>query len=818
MKSEQKPEIVLEIERRFDRPVKYQLPDNCRDAINWVMAIDKDAGKCLFDDLGHLIGLNLAQTNINNARWESMLELIASQIPNLQALNLNENALTRLSLPDGMTALKVLDISENQLTEFALPAGMDHLREIRLNDNPLVSPPPDVVRQGMTEVLKWLKAAGKKPVLEAKVMFIGDSNFGKTHLIEMLKNRELKRQNITTTHGIERCRIKDASSEAGPVRLNVWDLGGQDFMRSTHQFFFTERTLYVLVTIARRERKELNHWLQLVHEIGGDAPVLIVINKTDLDDHDIDREALQRDYPNIVGFVRTAVYDSEKYGIKALETIDKLEQEIHRVVTDKSLMPSVFVEQRQEWFTVKNDLEKMEEKKIDYISYDEFRKLPHISTLPEEEQKSNLKQLASLGTVVSFVDDHRLLDTHVINPKWIMDGVYCLINDAEVKDARKGKFSYADLSRLLDHKKYPSDKYRFLVDLMVKFRLCYPVKHTQNTYLLPDLFSDIEPEGVWSANPDNMKFRLNYGNYPPDLFVTQFIVERYEDIVDEKRWRSGVVISGGSCQAIVRRSFKNEIIEIEVLGPSNLKRTYLHGILEVFRELHRPFSDKIAAREIPYKTVWLNYDHLLKYEEKHQPYYHPELEEEIPVSEILDGYSRPFLGIDKEQTAAFLENISKGVQEIRKGVKSIKGDTSKILKTQEEQQEYLETLLVFAQKNEKVVNDVFQNIDKENNDNQLLEKIDTLLGQQLEAYFSQIPSTEEIAKKWKEANAKTPSVADVKFKIKFKIPFIFGDIEWAGSELEVAVNPKTAFQKWRDAFREYAKGGKALTELLSDTR
>ncbi|MGX9727284.1 MAG: ADP-ribosylation factor-like protein [Candidatus Electronema sp. VV] len=80
----------------------------------------------------------------------------------------------------------------------------------------------------------------------------------------------------------------------GKIRLNVWDLGGQQFMRSTHQLFFTERTLYVLVTTARRERRELNHWLKLVHELAADAPVLVVINKIDLDDHDIDREPLRR--------------------------------------------------------------------------------------------------------------------------------------------------------------------------------------------------------------------------------------------------------------------------------------------------------------------------------------------------------------------------------------------------------------------------------------------------------------------------------------------------------------------------------------------
>ncbi|MBK8428663.1 MAG: hypothetical protein IPL27_23135 [Lewinellaceae bacterium] len=216
--------------------------------------------------------------------------------------------------------------------------------------------------------------------------------------------------------------------------------------------------------------------------------------------------------------------------------------------------------------------------------------------------------------------------------------MYTIINDAEVKDVRRGEFSFTDLKRLLPIERYPSDKYAFLVELMMKFKLCYPVRGRKDTFLLPDLFSDIEPADVWPKTNKGLKFRFNYGSFPPDLFMAQFAVERYADIVDEKRWRSGVVVSGGRCTAIVRRSFSNEMIEIEVIGPEKQRRGYLHELLGVFRELHRPFENLKVIREIPFEEVWLNYDHLLIYEEQKQPYFHPELDKEIPVSEVLDGY------------------------------------------------------------------------------------------------------------------------------------------------------------------------------------
>lgn len=36
------------------------------------------------------------------------------------------------------------------------------------------------------------------------------------------------------------------------VRLHVWDFGGQEIMHATHQFFLTERSLYLLVLSGRQ--------------------------------------------------------------------------------------------------------------------------------------------------------------------------------------------------------------------------------------------------------------------------------------------------------------------------------------------------------------------------------------------------------------------------------------------------------------------------------------------------------------------------------------------------------------------------------------
>ena len=603
--------------------------------------------------------INLEKLFLENNQLTDLPESI-SELSNLQELDLSNNQLSGLPFSiEKLTNLIKLDLEKNQLTELPEIIGnLSNLQTLVLESNQLTRLPESItsldsltsiylhnnqfqvglevyglpIKELLNEILKWQKAQEQnklKPIHEAKVIFIGQSDYGKSHLIELLRNGKIKRD-IPTTHGIERNKLM-VKCKNESICLNLWDLGGQGFMRNTHQFFFSERTLYVLVTLARRERNELNHWLKLVNQLGNNAPVLIVINKIDLDSHDLDRMSLQRDYPNIIGFVRTSIKDNE--------SIEKLLEQIKGIVSDKEKMPSVFEQRRPEWFTVKKGLENLEVEGKDYISYEEYERLEHVKDLPPDERKSNLKLLSILGTVVSYVDDPRLIDTNVINPQWIMDGVYAIINDPIVKDQNKGQFHIDDLSRILNEKRFPKNKHNFLLELLQKFNLCYPTKNDRNFYFIPDLFEDVEPEVNWNAE-NTMHFRYNYDDFPPNTFMTKFIVDVHEGIIDKNRWRSGVYISNDSCKAKVYQGFRRNIINIEILGDLYESRKYLYSIREVFRTLHKPFSNMKMEEEIYYKDQWIGYQKLEKFESKNKPFYHEKLDEDIPVTEILNGYRK----------------------------------------------------------------------------------------------------------------------------------------------------------------------------------
>lgn len=572
------------------------------------------------------------------------------KLKKLISLVLRDNKLTKV--PDSMGNLAnlfSLRIQNNQLTKVPESIGkLTKLTKLELSGNQfqvgaeIYDLPP---KEQIQEILKWQRAqqAGKlQPINEAKVIFIGESNYGKTHLIELLREGEIKRT-INTTHGIERSQIVIPYKDKD-IRLNIWDLGGQEFMRSTHQFFFSERTLYILVTLARRERNELNHWLKLANQLGNKAPVLVVINKIDLDPHDLDRNSLMRDYPNIIDFVRTCIYDCND--CNAADSLELLKSKIKAIVSDKDLMPGVFEQRPPEWFTVKDQLEKLEVNGTDFITFKEYENLEFIKDLPEEDRKRNLKLLSMIGAVISYVDDPRLIDTNVINPQWIMDGVYAIINDPTVKDKAKGKLHINDLERILPKEKFPKSRHAYLLELMKKFNLCYAAKDQRDIYFIPDLFEDIEPDFEWDGGK-SMHFRYNYDDFSPDTFMTRFIVEMSQDIQDDKRWRSGVLISNGSCRAKVYQTFSKNYIHIEVMGNKGEGRSYLYAIRETFRKLHKPFPQMQIKQEVLYKDHWLDYLQLINREAKNKPWYHDELDEDLPVKDILNGYSTP---IDREGT------------------------------------------------------------------------------------------------------------------------------------------------------------------------
>ncbi len=342
------------------------------------------------------------------------------------------------------------------------------------------------------------------------MILVGRGGVGKTSLVQRLVcNKFDPHEKKTDGIAITPWQIKVGDDQ---VRLNIWDFGGQEIMHATHQFFMTKRSLYLLVIDARAGKHESNieYWLRLIESFGGDSPVLVVINKIKEHQLDLNRRGLQQKFPNIRDFIDT---DCEaNIGIEKLLRI--IQHETDRLPNLRDPFPA-------SWFTIKDALAALKE---NFITYEQYQNLcTHDGITETQSQDTLVGFLHDLGIVVNFRDDQRLTDTHVLNPHWVTNGIYKVLN-ADTLARKSGEVNPQDLTSLLDAKEYPRHIHRFLFDLMEKFELCYEFYDGHGQYLIPELLSEEEPAGLEKfAAIDALRFAYHY-NVLPEGLLPRFIV------------------------------------------------------------------------------------------------------------------------------------------------------------------------------------------------------------------------------------------------------------------------------------------------------
>ena len=539
--------------------------------------------------------------------WGNQLKSLPpgiSQLTNLRGLDLRHNQL-RL-LPQWILELS-LDLNPRELQDVALiPGG------IALRGNPLERPPMEIVAQGREAVRRYFASLkeGKRVLNEVKVLLVGDGGAGKTSLVKRLLTDEFDPEE-SQTHGVN---IDDWSvtSAGAKICAHIWDFGGQVIMHSTHQFFLSRRSLYVLVLDGRKE-EDAEYWLKHIESFGGDSPILVVLNKMDENPgFDVNRRFLQSKYKGIQDFFRVSCKTSK--GIAGLRKA--IIESLPEVGITSTTWP-------EKWVQVKRRLEKMERS---FISYDKYVAMCEEERIPDEaDQDTLVKFLHDLGVVVHF-PDFRLRHMHVLDPRWLTTAVYRIIN-SEALAEDKGLLKLSSLIDILssndDGFSYPAEQHRYIVDIMEKFELCLRIG--DDRILVPDLLEVQEPEIDFDYD-SSLRFRIDY-DFLPKSIIPRFIVKKHAEIKGELRWRTGVVLKSEAfaATAVVTADETAKRIYIAVAGPQT--KDYLTVLRSVFLETNRAFQKLRYTERIPLPDdpeVAVSYDHLLRLEKEGQENYYPE--------------------------------------------------------------------------------------------------------------------------------------------------------------------------------------------------
>ncbi len=228
------------------------------------------------DAIGNLA--NLTQLDLSSNQITQIPDAI-SNLANLTQLYLSSNQITQIPDAIGNLAnLTQLYLSSNQITQ--IPDAISNLAKLKyldLRGNPisiprdLLAPPARDPRPSARPILDYYfriqDPKESTQIYEAKILIVGEGGSGKTSLANKLidADYELKPEaEDISTQGIDILQWEFTGRNQQAYKVNIWDFGGQEIYHQTHQFFLTERSLYLLVADSRKEDTDHYFWLQLI--------------------------------------------------------------------------------------------------------------------------------------------------------------------------------------------------------------------------------------------------------------------------------------------------------------------------------------------------------------------------------------------------------------------------------------------------------------------------------------------------------------------------------------------------------------------------
>ena len=393
-------------------------------------------------------------------------------------------------------------------------------------------PTIDIINTGKhatTSYLQSLHEQGAEKINEAKLIIVGEPGAGKTSLMETLIDPKFKLTKKTkTTLGVqvrENWQFPHPDKPETNFTTNIWDFGGQQIQYMTHQFFLTPGAAYILVSANdRKEPTNFPYWFKIIHLLGEEqgrySPVLVVLNEKNdkfINKFNFDRKFYEERYPELQ--ISVCEVDLSKRDSQYAAMREKTQSILTR-------LPHVTDDRPARWKDIRSSLRERA-KTADHISFGEYADICREHTVDDEDSQLLFSRyLHRLGSLLHFTDDPSLFNFIILNPQWAVDAVYSVLNDNQIaKD--DGYFSRAQVE-VIWKGKYNYDERCKLLSLMQKenFEICYPLGHTKDWYIAPQLLNAEQPEFTWD-DKHNLRFRFQY-KFMPEGIITRLIVRLNE--------------------------------------------------------------------------------------------------------------------------------------------------------------------------------------------------------------------------------------------------------------------------------------------------
>jgi internalin A len=520
--------------------------------------------------LKNLRVLNLGNYSSDLPEWIQRIELEGEsqnqlsslpesidQLQNLVELNLTGNQL--ISLPEAITRLP-------------------NLESLDVEGNPLVSPPIEIASNGieaLREYFRQLDQEGVDYLYEAKLLILGEGGAGKTTFANKILDSEYTLKDEISTKGVDVLKWSFPIEGGRQFRVNIWDFGGQEIYHATHQFFLTKRSLYALVADTRKEDTDFYYWLNAAELLSENSPLLIIKNEKQDRHRELNERSLKGQFDSLKEVLAT--------NLETNRGLTEAKEEIKHYIRK---LPHIGTRLPKTWVRVREQLEKDPH---NTISLEEYLEICAANGFGETKDSLQLSgYLHDIGVFLHFQEEPMLRKTIILKPKWGTDAVYKVFDNKTVIQ-NLGRFTRADLERIWSAPEYASMQDE-LLQLMMKFKLCYEIPNERGTYIAPQLLTENQPVYKWKEE-ENLLLRYSY-QFMPKGILLQFIVVMNRAIATVNGrsllWRSGVVLAKAGTAAEIIEHYGKREIHVRVTG--HQARDVLTIIRHELEQIHSSYK------------------------------------------------------------------------------------------------------------------------------------------------------------------------------------------------------------------------------------
>ena len=482
---------------------------------------------------------------------------------------------------------------------------------------------------------------------ESRIIILGEKGAGKTCIARRLVSPVAPMtEPEESTAGVDTTtwHLFDDKS-----KVRIWDFAGHTVTHAVHQFFLSERCLYILVYDGRSEqRNRMDYWLDHMKNYGGSSEAIILVNQHDKHQIDIPINSLREKY---------AIHSIHYFSIKD----DANELEAFRTTVIKAITENPCWNRQEipgDYYQVKSDLEalfEVEDEGKEHIELAEFEAIASKHGIASSQQL--LKDLNAFG-ISLWYEELVDYDTLVLNPEWISHGVYQIIN--WVANQKQYSLVLKDFTQVFrgdDAKRFGEEHHEFLFSLMKHYELAYESDcGADRTLIIPHLLPKDRPDTLPQFDVGESLMLKYQAEQPlPPHTISRFIVRHNEAIKKDGNrdlaWRAGVILvdeQNKNTIALVREDDRS--ISISVKGPT--KTEFISQLRDTMDDIFDSYkSDKpdllykvvpygeISAEVIQRNPVWLPDREIVNLVDAHRPYYEHNSRRDLDLNPTYQQYN-----------------------------------------------------------------------------------------------------------------------------------------------------------------------------------